>query len=108
MPSDEEENEENNDEESVTSEQEAVGLDVEPPVSKDPSSQISNSCKLFLLYGIQLRDKTLLDKTEIIQSGKTRCFVPSWYDQFKWLHFCQSRLNFFAIIASSKYQVVVQ
>ena len=34
-------------------------------------------------------------KTKTIQSGKARCFVSSWYNQFKWIHFCQTRLKVF-------------
>jgi len=43
----------------------------------------------------QPRDKCLLNKTKTIQSGKTRCFLSSWYSQFKWIHFCQTRLKVF-------------
>ena len=34
-------------------------------------------------------------KTKTIQSGKARCFVSSWYNHFKWIHFCQTRLKVF-------------
>ena len=34
-------------------------------------------------------------KTKTMQSGKARCFVSSWYNQFKWIHFCQTRLKVF-------------
>lgn len=43
----------------------------------------------------QPKDKTMLSKTKSFKSGKERCFLPLWYDQFKWIHFCQSRLKVF-------------
>lgn len=39
----------------------------------------------------QPMDSILLNKTKSVQSGKTRCFLPSWYKQFPWIHF--ARLN---------------
>ena len=70
-----------------------------PPSMHQPSDQWNgNSCKAPCCTTSiinQPRDKCLLNKTKTIQSGKARCFLSSCYSQFKWIHFCQTRLKFF-------------
>ena len=73
-------------------------MDTEPFGSSDVGSGSSECealcCATFDTIS-QPRDKALLRKTRSTKSGRTRCFLPSWYDQFKWVHFCQSRLKAF-------------
>ena len=44
----------------------------------------------------QPTDSTLLNKTKNVLSRKTRCFLPSWYTQFPWIHFCKAKLKVFS------------
>ena len=59
----------------------------------------------------QPTDSTLLNKTKNVQSGKTRCFLPSWYTQFPWIHFCKAKLKVFCfhcMIASKGHTVRIR
>ena len=54
-----------------------------------------NSCKApcctaFIIN--QPRNKFLFNKTKTIWSGKAKCFLSSWYSQFKWTHFCLGKM----------------
>ena len=70
-----------------------------PSMHDQPSDQGNgNSCEAPCCTASiinQPRGKCLLTKTKTIQSGKARCFLSSWYSQFKWIHFCQTRLKVF-------------